>query len=88
MSTIESQNAAQHLNRSTLVNSFYKLSATFGTGKDSLVQRLAGLVFLIRVVSAVLAMIGESALLFFATKARLGLYGFVCRPSKIRTCPT
>ena len=55
MSTIESQRAAQRLNRSTLVNSFYKLSASLGIGKDSLVQRLAGLVFLIRVGSAVLA---------------------------------
>src|SRR6266481_10082425 len=51
MSTVESQ----HLKRSALVNSFYKLSASFGIGKDGLVQRLAGLVFLIRVVSAVLA---------------------------------
>src|SRR5215212_385796 len=55
MSTLESQHAAQRLNRSALVNAFYKLSAAFGIGKDSLVQRLAGLVFLIRVGSAVLA---------------------------------
>jgi len=55
MSTLESQHAAQRSNRSTLVNSFCKLSASFGIGKDSLVQRLAGLVFLIRVGSAVLA---------------------------------
>ena len=40
--------AAQRLSRSALVNSFYKLSASLGMGQDSLVQRLAGLVFLIR----------------------------------------
>jgi O-antigen/teichoic acid export membrane protein len=55
MSTIESQHAAQSLKRSAWADAFYKLSASFGIGPDSLVQRLAGLVFLIRVVSAVLA---------------------------------
>ncbi len=55
MSTIESQHAAQPLSRSAWANAFSKLSAAFGLGQDNLVQRLAGLVFLIRVVSAVLA---------------------------------
>jgi O-antigen/teichoic acid export membrane protein len=30
-------------------------------------------------IASAIAMIGESALLFFATKIRLGLYGFVWR---------
>ena len=55
MSTVESQHAAPPLSRSGWASSFYKLAASFGTGQDNLVQRLAGLVFLIRVVSAVLA---------------------------------
>jgi O-antigen/teichoic acid export membrane protein len=55
VSTIESQHAAQRLSRSALASSCTKLSAAFGLGRDNLVQRLAGLVFLIRVVSAVLA---------------------------------
>jgi O-antigen/teichoic acid export membrane protein len=33
-------------------------------------------------IASAIAMIGESALLFFATKARLGLYGFIALPQR------
>src|SRR4249919_1719303 len=74
MSTIESQHAAQHLKQSALVTSFYKLSASFGIGQDNLVQRLAGLVFLIRVVSAVLAYGSQVLLARWMGGLEFGIY--------------